>query len=705
MYAFGRRTRTLPLAIAALAATVAAQTSPPQQRPTFRTTTDLVEVDVVAVDRDGQPVYGLKQEDFTLFDRGKPQTVATFQEVTHQHDVDVAPLDAAPAPQPPKADVASNRTAQSDRLVVIVVDDLHIYRGRTDTARQIARAIVRDLGPQASMGILFTSGDRNIEVTEDRAELLAAIDKMAGRRAYPRPILAVDDMHGQNPEPTQGIKEFYDDMNAYKTLQDAARMLGAGDDVRRKAFVLVSEGIGKDLSGIFGAMSPPGDVPQGGLAYAAGDLTATIMPSTLEYHALALVDMMDAMRRANVATYAIDPRGYVSSRDLMKECHPAVRFDDDPCLGGRLPDWYSWVRQAQHGLEMTAEASGGFAITNTNDFTTGLSRIIDDLDHYYLLGFYPVDPTGHGYRRLDVKINRPGVTLRFRHGYVVGGPAPPPKNADPLVALSAEVLPRTDLALRLTAVPRLVTKPRTDTPVRIALEVTVPRSGLTSATGSVGDALRYTVIAADLKTGKIVKQLTNTAQLTSQGALPMGTLFGTDRSVADAIVFQFPVELALAPGRYQLRASATSDTLVKGGSVYLSIDVPDLTKAPIAMSGLVLGYSDTPHVLIATSAASSFGVDAGPPFPPTLDREFFNLDTLRLYFEASTRTPADPLRALVEVIDADKKVVKSYPPPADSGKVDLRVPLNDLQPGRYVLRATLSDRTHTVNREIGFAIK
>ena len=42
---------------------------------------------------------------------------------------------------------------------------------------------------------------------------------------------------------------------------------------------------------------------------------------------------------------------------------------------------------------------------------------------------------------------------------------------------------------------------------------------------------------------------------------------------------------------------ATSDTLVKGGSVYLSIDVPDLTAAPIAMSGLLLGYSDTPHVL------------------------------------------------------------------------------------------------------------
>lgn len=692
----------LPLALAACAATLVAQ-QPPQQRPTFRATTDLVEVDVVASDRDGQPVHGLTQADFTLLDRGKPQAIATFQEVTHEHEVDPAPLDAPTATPPPRRDVASNRTAESDRLVVVVVDDLHIYKGRTDVARQIARALVRDLGTQASMGMLFTSGDHNIEVTEDRATLLTAIDAMTGRRPYPRPILAVDNLHGHGPEPTQDIKEFYDDMNFYKTLQDASRMLG-GDDLRRKAFVLVSEGIGKDLSGIFGAMSPPGDVPQGGAEYAAGDITATIKPATIEYHAFAVVDMMDAMRRSNVTTYAIDPRGYVSSQDLMKECHPALLLDD-PCLGGTLPDWNSWVRQAQHGLEMTAEASGGFAITNTNDFTQGLSRILDDLDHYYLLGFYPADPQGGGYRRLEVKVSRPGLTLRFRRGYVAGGPPPPPKNADPLVALSAGVLPRTDLALRLTAIPSLVTKPKVETPVSIALEVTVPRSGLTTAAGSVGDALRYTVLAADLKSGKVVKQFSNTAQLSSQGALPMATLFGADRGVADAIVFQFPLQLSLPPGRYQLRASATSDTLVKGGSVYLSLDVPDLTAQPIAMSGLLLGYSDTPHVLIATSAASTFGVTSGQPFPPTLDREFFTVDTLRLYFDVSTRTPSDPLHALVSVVDASGKTFMSYPPPADSGKVDLRVPLNDLLPGRYVLRVAVNDRTHSVTRDIGFTIK
>ena len=204
--------------LAACAVTLAAQ-QPSQRQPTFRTTTDLVEVDVVAVDQDGQPVHGLTQADFTLFDRRKPQTIATFQEVTHEHEVDPAPLDAPAAAPPPRRDVASNRTAESDRLVVIVVDDLHIYKGRTDTARQITRAIVRDLGSQASMGILFTSGDHNIEVTEDRTALLAAIDRDVG----PAGISAADSCRGRHARTGTGAHAGHQGvLRRHERVQDAA---------------------------------------------------------------------------------------------------------------------------------------------------------------------------------------------------------------------------------------------------------------------------------------------------------------------------------------------------------------------------------------------------------------------------------------------------------------------------------------------------
>src|SRR6185436_14250452 len=92
----------------------------------------------------------------------------------------------------------------------------------------------------------------------------------------------------------------------------------------------------------------------------------------------------------------------------------------DPCSTG-LTEWSSAVRQAQHGLEIMSEASGGFAVVNTDDFSSGIGRIIEDLDHYYLLGFYPADTKGKDYRPVDVSIpGRRDLKLRFRRGYLPG---------------------------------------------------------------------------------------------------------------------------------------------------------------------------------------------------------------------------------------------------------------------------------------------
>src|SRR5258705_13089787 len=75
------------------------QTQPPQQAPqvnprqapaqpptplprgkaTIRTTVNLVEIDVQVTGRDGKPIKGLKQEQFTVTEGGKPQTVSTFE--------------------------------------------------------------------------------------------------------------------------------------------------------------------------------------------------------------------------------------------------------------------------------------------------------------------------------------------------------------------------------------------------------------------------------------------------------------------------------------------------------------------------------------------------------------------------------------------------------------------------------------------------
>jgi VWFA-related protein len=681
-------------------------------QPTFRTSVDLVQVDVVVVDKDGRPIEGLTAADFTILDRRKPQKIATFDEVSHRHADDAV---APPVLPSVRLDVSSNQTGQSERLIVMVVDDLHIYKERTDRAKDIARKVLADLGPQSSMAVLFTSQEHSTQVTTDRARLLAAVDTLKGRQSWRRPHQASDAQTGKRIDPEDSnpiatvsenqetkVQDFFDNMAQYKTLQDASRLLGAGD-ARRKAFVLLSEGIGKDLSGLFGAMAPPGDVPLGGQEYASGNIAALNTVAPTGYHDIALIEMMEAMRRGNVATYAIDPRGKVASKDLIRECFPNQASPssgrtsvpaDDPCSND-MAEWNSVVRMAQHGLEMTAEASGGFAVTNTDDFTGGLKRIVDDLDHYYLLGFYPIDTKGKGYRSLDVKVaGHPDGKLRFRRGYMPGGPPPAPKSADPLVALSTGILPKTDLALRLTAISLPGTAAATK--VVLALEVTAPRRGLQEADGKVRDTLTYEVLIVDEKKAK-VRTVTGL-----EGRLTLSPL-GASEAAPESVSYQMSDAIDVAPGHYEIRVSALSAKLAKGGSVYLDLEVPDFHAAAAVIGGLAIGYADGGRVPVAPKP--------GPPllpFAPSLDRVFASTDTLRVYFEAVTRAADARLVPSVEIADAGGRVVRSPSPSFASGdpiRVQASVPLDGLPPGAYVLRAMLGSGPSKATREAGFAIR
>jgi hypothetical protein len=480
------------------------------------------------------------------------------------------------------------------------------------------------------------------------------------------------------------LQDFYDNMSFYKTLQDAARMLLA-DDGRRKTFVLVSEGLGKDLSWLPTLVSPceAQDVLN------KEDPNSTIKPC---YHDRALLAMMQSLRRSNVATYAIDPRGEVQSKDLMRECMPAVGADD-PCFMG-LTDWNSQVRQAQQGLEITATLTGGFAVTNTNDFAGGINHIVSDLDNYYLLGFYPADRSGSGFRALDVTVDRPGVTLRFRQGYEVGAAPPPPKGAsNPLTALAMGMTAKRDLPLRITA----TAFPGNARLARVAttIEISVPRHDLEDADGRVSDELKYSLLVADMKSGKVVKQLSNTATVSSKG--------GGEAAPSSFVSYQMPMTPDLPPGRYQLRASAISAKLSRSGSVYLDLEVPDFTKDPVMLSGLSVGYADGPRVTQAKPAGAIQII----PFDPSLDREFRTSDSVRVFLEVVRKGTAAG-KLTIEFVDYTDHAVMTVTPALGSGNVvpvDVALPLSRFTPGAYRVRATATSGGTTATQEIGLIVR
>ena len=249
-------------------------------------------MDVVVTTADGEPVTGLRPEDFTLLDRGTPQAIDAFEEVSRERAVD--PL--ASLPPTVEMDVADNTSARESRLVVLLLDDLNAWQGRTERVRALARTMVADLGREASMAVLFTSGDHGTEITSNRAELFGEIGKFKGWHRLP--------MHtpgrlcgGQGQ---LGDQAFWNVNSVHQTLLDVSKMLGTAT-AQRKAFVLISEGI--SMGGVDHLFDTMND--------------ACTLSSETPYTEFAMFAMMEQMRRANVALYAIDPSALTSAASMI----------------------------------------------------------------------------------------------------------------------------------------------------------------------------------------------------------------------------------------------------------------------------------------------------------------------------------------------------------------------------------------------------
>jgi hypothetical protein len=481
------------------------------------------------------------------------------------------------------------------------------------------------MGPNVSTAVLFTSGEHSTQMTEDRGALLAAAATVQGRRAMPRPA------DGHNP----GDIAFFEDMTQLRTIEDAARMLGANES-RRRSIVLVSEGFvgaGAGSAGFLGAPTPTPYVPAGS-------------------------QMMDALLRADVALYVFDPRG---------------------ADGSARGVW----QISQQALSTTAEATGGFAVTNTSALAAGITRVLTALDDYYVLGLAPA-PDGHGFHALDVNVHQADLTVRFRKGYQAG-PPPRPRNADALSRMSEDVMPVARLPMSLAAVG--VSGGEAHARIVATLDVVVPPS--TDADDTT-DRVTYEVLAVSERTGKVEGQIRRTVEVTP--------------SASGGSPFTYRLEDAVpAPvsGRYQVRASATSARAGVGGSVYATVDVGDTAANPLVFSGIAIGCDQVaaaPVVgpFVANAAAATL------PFVPCLDRTFAPDDVPTVYVAVSARPPAaTPVLATIELLDAANHVALSIDSSQNAhGAIRSPLHLTTVPPGLYTLRVTAVDLRAAAVREI-----
>lgn len=356
----------------------------------IRTVTTLIQVNVVAQDKNGQPVRDLNKEDFELLDRGKRQNIAVFIRET--------PPTGQQEPKPP-TDFFSNRSNPDEArggYSIILLDFGNTGLRNTERARAKAFEVVSKLPPSERVALYtFDSGGIHIlsEIGADRSFLLEKLRKAVGT-AYPchqasldglPDIDSADKCGGEGPLAPK-VKEAWMERRIRNTLvlfESLAEHLATLPG--RKGLIWISAGF-------------PAKVEM------SGENEAVFEKTTAEV-AMFPVEIDRAVRRLNnadVALYPIDSRGLSTESPL-----------------GRGEDYTAGV------MDHFAKRTGGIAGTGQNGLDVLIRRAIEDVQVSYTLGFYaPQDAADAGFHALTVHALRQDVRLRYKEGYLAEPASP-----------------------------------------------------------------------------------------------------------------------------------------------------------------------------------------------------------------------------------------------------------------------------------------
>jgi VWFA-related protein len=157
------------VALFALGETAAAQDPP---AATFRSSIDLVRVDVSVLDREGRPIRGMTADDFALTVDGKPRRVVTADFVAASRESGKAPATSS--------HYSTNATASGGRLIMFVLDQGTIHTGRARQVTAAAERFVSRLSPSDRVGLITIPGMEHVDFTANHAVIRSQLQRMAG---------------------------------------------------------------------------------------------------------------------------------------------------------------------------------------------------------------------------------------------------------------------------------------------------------------------------------------------------------------------------------------------------------------------------------------------------------------------------------------------------------------------------------------------
>ena len=362
-----------------LAALVAAgqEPTPEPSSPIFGTGTTAVVVDVVVRDRAGNTVIDLRNEDFELLEDAAPQRIVSFESPRGASAVRGAPGNPAPLPTPSKP-------IGTPRLVALVFEELGPEARAA--AHKAARVYLEEQkGADEFVGVFVI--DRALQTLVPYTRDLAALER-AVRSAVMRPGCPLE-FEGDVASAAGGSAcsdGLPTRQRANATLQALATAIDALHLVPgRKSVLLFSEGI---------PLESESDV----------------------------MDRFNAVigraNRSGVSFYTVDAAGLRAQNPSARARRLLRQFTaEDP--GSSVPADAVMFSEPYVALSRLANETGGAFLDNTNELERAARRMGEDLRAFYLLGYVPTNAALDGrYRRIDVRVKRPDVTVQARAGYL-----------------------------------------------------------------------------------------------------------------------------------------------------------------------------------------------------------------------------------------------------------------------------------------------
>lgn len=383
---------------------------------------NVVNVDVFVTDKKGNPITGLKREDFEVFEDGNPLAITNFYAVEDGERLDRVDGEGVPAADKPKDPLAlPDRSAaeavpEEQRLhLVVYIDNFNI---RPFNRNRVFRRLREFLSQKLRRGdrVMLVSYDRSLHIrhpfTADPqliANALFDLETVTGHAVHldseRRDILRdIEEAEGVG-EVDWRIRQFAENqandlafsVDALKEIVDSLAGLTG-----RKAVVYVSDGL---------PMVPAEDLYYA-LTQKFHDSTSLTLSREFD-NSRRFIDLSSRAATNSVVVYTIDAAGLRAPEAASVQAATA----NTPGMGTFVDNIN--ISNIQAPLLMMAEETGGYAIYNSNDVGPGLDRVASDFSSYYSLGYSPAHSgTGRLYKiKIKLKGDRKGLRIRHRASY------------------------------------------------------------------------------------------------------------------------------------------------------------------------------------------------------------------------------------------------------------------------------------------------